>query len=70
MSIITCSGKRSGKVAKDISDKRYCSTKSIFYYGVKIYAFTFRQENRIPFLYEIQITPASVNNLSVFKQVW
>jgi hypothetical protein len=68
--IITCSGKRSGKVAKDITDKAYCSTKSMFYYGVKLHALAFRRENRIPFPYEIQITPAYVNDLSVFKQVW
>lgn len=29
MPIITCSGKRSGKVAQEITDKGYCSTKSL-----------------------------------------
>jgi len=29
MPIITCSGKRSGKVAKEITDKGFCSTKGM-----------------------------------------
>jgi len=70
MPIITCSGKRSGKVAKDITDKGYCSTKSIYYYGVKLHALAFRRKNKIPFPEEIQITPASVNDLTVFKEAW
>jgi hypothetical protein len=70
MPIITCSGKRSGKVAKDLTDKGYCSTKSLYYYGVKLHALAFRRLNKIPFPEEIQITPASVNDLTVFKEVW
>ena len=30
----TCSGKRSGKVAKELTDKGFCSTKGIYYYGL------------------------------------
>ncbi len=70
MPIITCSGKRNGKVAKDLTDKGYCSTKSMYYYGVKLHALAFRRENKIPFPEEIQITPASVNDLTVFKEAW
>ena len=32
MPIITCSGKRSGKVAPEITDKTYCSTKNMWYF--------------------------------------
>ena len=70
MPIITCSGKRLGKVANDLTDKGYCSTKSLYYYGVKLHALAFRRLNRIPFSEEIQITHASVNDLTVFKEVW
>lgn len=70
MPIITCSGKRSGKVAKDITDKGYCSTKSMYYYGVKLHALAFRREKTIPFPEEILITPASVNDLTIFKEAW
>ena len=38
MPIITCSGKRFAKVAKDFTDKGYCSTKSLYYFGVKLHA--------------------------------
>jgi hypothetical protein len=70
MPIITCSGKRHGKVAKDLTDKGYCSTKGLYYYGVKLHALAFRRENKMPFPEEIQITPASVNDLTVFKEAW
>ncbi|MFV8268605.1 transposase [Flavobacterium sp. GT2N3] len=70
MPIVACSGKRSGKVAKETTDKGYCSTKSMYYYGVKLYALAFRREFTIPFAEEIQITQASVNDLTVFKEVW
>jgi Transposase DDE domain len=70
MPIITCSGKRNAKVAKDLADKGYCSTKSLYYYGVKLHALAFRRLNTIPFPEEIQITPASVNDLTVFKEAW
>lgn len=35
MPIITCCGRnRKGKVAKDITDKGYCSTKNLYYHGL------------------------------------
>ena len=70
MPIITCSGKRLGKVANDLTDKGYCSTKSLYYFGVKLHALAFRRDKTIPFPEEIQITPASVNDLTVFKEAW
>ncbi|WP_366185944.1 transposase [Flavobacterium ovatum] len=70
MPIIVCSGKRKEKVATDITDKGYCSTKSLYYYGVKLHALAFRRNNKIPFPEEIQIAPASVNDLTVFKEAW
>ncbi|MBJ7879443.1 transposase [Gelidibacter salicanalis] len=70
MPIITCSGKRSGKVARDLTNKGYCSTKSLYYYGVKLHALAFRRLNSIPFPEEILISPASENDLNVFKEAW
>ncbi|TDD95043.1 hypothetical protein [Flavobacterium cellulosilyticum] len=68
MPIITCSGKRNGKVAKNLTDKGYCSTKSLYYYGAKLQTLAFRRLDKIPFPEEIQITPATVNDLTVFKE--
>ncbi len=70
MPIITCSGKRSGKVANQITDKGYCSTKSLYYYGLKLHALAFSRPKRLPFPEQIVITPASENDLNVFRQDW
>jgi len=70
MPIITCSGKRNAKVAVEITDKGYCSTKSMFYYGLKLHALAFHGPKRLPFPEHVVITPASENDLNVFKQDW
>lgn len=70
MPIITNSGKRLGKVANVLTDKGYSSIKNLYFYGVKLHALAFRRLNRIPIPEEIQITPSSVNDLTVFKDAW
>lgn len=70
MPIITCSGKRNGKVAQAITDKGYCSTKGIYYYGSKLHVLAFRRPNHIPFPESYIVTPASENDISLFKQEW
>lgn len=68
--IITCSGKRSGKVARDITDKGYCSTKGMYYFGLKLHALGYTRPCQLPFPEQIQLTQASENDLNVFKQAW
>lgn len=68
--VITCSGKRSGRVAPELTDKGYCSTKSMYYYGLKLHALAFRRDQRLPFPEQLLLTPASENDLNVFKNVW
>ena len=70
MPIITCSGKRSGKVAPELTDKGYCSTKGMYYYGVKLHALAYRNKGHLPFPEQLLVTPASENDLNVFKQAW
>jgi hypothetical protein len=70
MPIITCSGKRKAKVALEITDKGYCSTKSLYYYGLKLHALAFFRPKRLPFPEHIVITPASESDLNVFRQDW
>ena len=70
MPIITCSGKRSGKVATEITDKGFCSTKGIFYYGLKLHLLGFRRIGKLPHPEQILFTPASVNDVTVFKEAW
>lgn len=70
MPIITCSGKRAGKVAREITNKGFCSTKNLYYYGLKLHALAFWRPNRLPFPESLVLTPASENDLNVFKQNW
>ena len=68
MPIITCSGKRSGKVAREVTDKGYCSSKGLYYYGLKLHLLGFRRVGKLPHPEQILFTPASVNDLTVFKE--
>jgi hypothetical protein len=68
--IITCSGKRTARVATEITDKGYCSTKDMFYYGLKLHALAYHHPNHLPFPESIVISPASENDLNVYKQNW
>ena len=70
MPIITCSGRRTPKVATEIIDKGICSSKGMYYHGLKLHALAFRRINKLPFPEQLLITPASVNDLSVFKEAW
>lgn len=68
--IITCSGKRKPTVAKELTDKGYCATKSMYYYGLRLHALAYYRPNHIPFPENIVITPASENDLNVHKDYW
>ena len=68
--VITCSGKRVGKVATELTEKGYCSTKSMFYYGIKLHTLAFRRENQLPFPEQLLITSAAENDLNVFRNAW
>ena len=70
MPIITCSGRRAPKVATEIIDKGKCASKGLYYHGLKLHALAFRTKNKLPFPEQLLITPASVNDLTVFKQAW
>lgn len=69
MPVMTCSGKRSGKVAKEITDKGFCSTKGVYYYGLKLHALGFRRKGHLPFPERLLFTEASVNDLSFLKSI-
>lgn len=68
--IITCSGKRKAKVARELTDKGFCSTKSMYYYGLKLHALAFYRKDKLPFPEQLLLTPASENDLNVFKSAW
>jgi hypothetical protein len=68
MPIITCSGKRNASVARELVDKGYCSTKNMYYFGLKQHALSFSRPNHLPFPENIVITQASENDLNVYRQ--
>lgn len=70
MPIITCSGKRTGKVARDIADKGYCPTKIGYYFGLKLHAIGFRRMGKLPYPEQILLTEASESDINVYKQAW
>ena len=70
MPIVTCSGKRSGKVAPEITDKGFCSTKIMYYYGMKLHALGFCNPTKLPHPEQIIFTAASVNDFALFKEAW
>lgn len=68
--VITCSAKRKGRVAVELTDKGYCSTKGMYYYGVKLHALAWIRPGGLPWPEGLVITPASENDLNVFRQYW
>lgn len=69
MPIMTCCGRnRKGKVAREIADKGYCSTKNQYYHGLKLHLVGYRRKGHLPFPYQIVLSSASENDLAVFKR--
>ena len=46
------------------------STKGIYYYGLKLHLLGFRRIGKLPNPEQILFTPASVNDVTVFKDAW
>ena len=69
MPVITCSGKRTPKVAKEITDKGYCATKGIYYYGLKLHALACYHKGSLPHPEQLLFTKASENDLTHLKGV-
>jgi hypothetical protein len=68
--IITCSTARHSKVAREITSKGYCSTKNLYYYGLKLHVLAFKRTGTIPFPESLMITAAEEHDLTTFKQAW
>lgn len=69
MPIITCSHKRKAKVALTMTDKGYCATKGLHYFGVKLHLVAKCRENTLPLPEYIGITQASIHDLTALKPV-
>lgn len=69
MPIITCAGKnKTGKVATEIATKGYCSTKNMYYFGLKLHTIAFQRKGTIPFPEMLILSSAEENDLTVLKR--
>ena len=69
MPIITCSGKRKGKVAPELCDKGYNSTKKMHFYGLKLHGIGFYRPGTLPKVDILQLGPASQHDLEAQRQI-
>lgn len=69
MPIITCSGKRKGKVARELCDKGYNSTKKMHFFGLKLHGIGFYCPGKLPKIDILQTGPASQHDLEAQRQI-
>lgn len=69
MPIITCSHKRAGKVAPELTNKGYCATKKLYYIGCKLHVLGVRRPGKLPLPDSIGLSQASVNDLKAMRPV-
>jgi Transposase DDE domain len=71
MPIIMAQGNRSytAKVALDIADRGYCSTKKLKYHGVKLSALNLLIPKQLPKPRNLIVTPASHSDITIFKEL-
>jgi Transposase DDE domain len=67
--IMLCSGKRQGKVAPEISDKTFCATKGIYYFGVKLHIVAFQRPKKLPLPEFLSVTSASEFDLTALRPI-
>lgn len=65
--IMLCSGKRQSKVAPELSEKSYCATKKVYYFGVKLHLVAFRRKGKLPMPEYLYITAAAENDLEAIR---
>jgi len=63
MPVITCSAKRRAKVARQICDKGFNSTKGMYFYGVKLHGFAFHKKGTLPIGCMMMVGSASEHDL-------
>lgn len=57
-----------GKVAPEITSKGYCSTKNMYYFGLKLHAVAFRRKGIISFPGMLILSAANENDSTVFNR--
>lgn len=69
MPIITCSGKRRGKVATELCNKGYNSTKNLHFFGVKLHGLGYYRPGKLPLLEYLYLSPASMHDLEAQRDI-
>jgi len=71
MPIMIAKAQRSGsaKVASELANKGYNSTKKTYYYGVKLHILGLRRAQQLPLPDYIGLTPASEADINVLKEI-
>lgn len=59
---------RFGRVADEIADFGYCSSKDIYYHGVKLHNLAIRQIKSLPIPFQLFLSEASKHDLVAFKE--
>jgi len=65
--IITCSAKRAGKVAPELTAKGFCNSKNLFNMGCKLHLLGARREQALPIPQHVGLTPANVHDLTALR---
>jgi Transposase DDE domain len=71
MPIILAKGSRSrqAKVATELANQTYCSSKDLWYHGVKLHILGVLRPGRLPAIEYYTLTPASTNDIEVLKDL-
>jgi Transposase DDE domain len=67
--IMLCSGKRRGKVAPELSEKSFCATKGVYYFGVKLHTLAFRRKGQLPVPEYLGVTSAAESDLEAVRHL-
>ena len=69
--VVMANAKRSSraKVANEFANKGYCSSKGIWYYGVKVHILGIKRIGTLPLADFIGVTPANEHDLNAFRQI-
>ncbi len=68
--VMLCRGKKSKscRTAGELADFGYCSSKDIYYWGVKLHNLAVRRIKQLPIPAAVFLSPASTHHLIAFKQ--
>ena len=71
MPIMLAAGQRASqaKIASRLADTGYCSSKSTFFYGVKLHAVAEHRSGTLPLPTHVGLTPGSENDLVALRRV-